>query len=106
MSDTPIDHKGIIARAVEATPTWVWALCGAQVVTTVCLVALIQLTGFAAPLQRIVNAQAQTIENAADRIDSSTLRIETITGEHSSRISALEGRVARIEDTHERLGVK
>lgn len=106
MSDTPIDHKSIVSRAVDATPGGVWALSGAQIVTTVCIVAFLQLTGFAAPLQRIVNAQAVTIESAANRIDSSAARIEAMVLEQGAKINALEGRVDLIERTHERLGVK
>lgn len=102
----PVDTKGILARAVDATPTWVWAFGGLQIVTVVCFVAALQLSGLAGPLQRVLNAQAQRVEMAATNIDKSADRIMLALDDHDRRIGDLEGRVEEIETIHERNGVQ
>lgn len=107
MAEAPLpDTKSIMARAVDATPRWVWAFSGLQIVFTVCTVAMLQLTGFAAPLQRVVNAQAQQLETAATSLSASATRIEAGMAVQAAQIADLDGRVSKIEDAHRRFGVE
>jgi hypothetical protein len=82
----------------------VWAFGGVQVVFTICTVAMLQLTGFAAPLQRIVNAQAQQIETAASSLNASASRIETAVADQAKQIADLDGRVLKLERRHDQSG--
>ena len=109
MSD--VNQTGIVATAVQKTPSWVLAFCGGMVVLSVCTIAILQLGGFSGPLGRILNAEASKIERAAIVSEEAALRLKASASSieeilerldnHERRIERLESRVDRLEDNHD-----
>ncbi len=107
-SEIPIP-QGVIEKAIERTPSWVWAFCGGMVTLSVCIVFVLQVGGFSSPLQRIMNAKAASIERAAESISASAKTIEDVINDVNAlkdHVDKLEKRVDNIEDVHARRGVK
>lgn len=103
MAESPIDQSSVISRAVDRTPSWLFAFCGGMVTLSVCVIAVLQLGGFSAPLQRIMNAKATEIEQAATSLTLSATRLEGVTAKLDSldsRVTQLEKRVDKIDEYH------
>lgn len=66
----------VVQRAIDKTPSWVWAFCGGMITLSVCVVFVLQVGGFSSPLQRIMNAKATEIERAAESITASAKAME------------------------------
>lgn len=105
----PQQATGVISVAITNTPKWVLGFAGGMVTLSVCLIAVMQLGGFSAPMQRILNAKATEIERAAVSISGSAEKLDaalTKIGDIDSRVTALEARVDKVDRYHRVLGVK
>ena len=90
----------VIKRAVDKTPSWVMAFSGGTVSLSVCIVFVLQVGGFSAPLSRIMNAEATKIERAAERIDASVVALDEVMGriaDNEQKVQTLETRVQLLE---------
>jgi hypothetical protein len=99
---------GIIAKAVDSTPPFIFAFSGGMIVSTVCIVAGLQLSGMASPLQRVVNAKAAGIERAAESIDRSAVALSDLSGRFdslSNRVDFIEIRLNSVDKYHKVKGV-
>jgi hypothetical protein len=98
----------VIATAIEATPRWVFGFGGGMIVSTVCFVAGLQLSGMASPLQRVVNAKAAGIERAAESIDRSAIVLSDLASQFDSlslRVDVIERRLDEVDSYHKVKGV-
>jgi hypothetical protein len=96
-------QSGVIKEAIASTPKWVFAFGGMNIVLTICIVAILQGTGMAGPLQRVVNAQAANIERAAESIDKSATTLNSLAASIDSfsiRMDEAERRLDRIDKFH------
>lgn len=104
MTDAPAKlPEGVVHRAVDKTPSWVWAFCGGMVTLSVCVVFVLQVGGFSSPLQRIMNAKATSIERAAESITASAKSMETVARDVENLkddVDALEKRMDAVDKYH------
>jgi hypothetical protein len=96
-------QSSVIKEAIASTPKWVFAFGGMNIVLTICVVAILQGTGMAGPLQRVVNARAAGIERAAESIDKSAATLNGLAAmvdSFSVRMDEVEKRLDRIDKFH------
>ena len=100
--------EGILRMAINKTPGWVFAFSGGMLSFSLCLVVVLQFSGLASPLQRVINAKASGIERAAESLSNSaavlngvSVRLEAIQGD----LDNLKRRMETVEKVHERQGL-